>query len=162
MNIVIYARVSTKDQNVEQQVKDLEQYATMNGHAVRMILADKESGTVPISERKGFIKLLEYAKANSCAVLVFNIDRLTRNWDDVTFIEKVFRKNWSAMKLVSAHEQVDFGSATGRMMFRIKMAVSCYMPEDMKEKQRSAIDRAMLEGKFKGGKVGRRKGKGEK
>ncbi len=40
-------------------------------------------------------------------------------------------------------------------MFRIKMAVQCYMPEDMFEKQKVGIERAKAEGKFKGGKRGR-------
>jgi len=35
-------------------------------------------------------------------------------------------------------------------MFRVKMAVSCYMPEDMREKQRIGIARAKAEGKYKG------------
>ena len=41
------------------------------------------------------------------------------------------------------------------MMFRIKMAVGCYMPEDMREKQIIGIERAKLEGKYKGGSKGR-------
>ena len=41
-------------------------------------------------------------------------------------------------------------------MFRIKMAVNCHMPEDMLEKQAIGIARAKKEGKYKGGKVGRK------
>ena len=40
-------------------------------------------------------------------------------------------------------------------MFRIKMAIGCYMPEDMREKQKIGIARAKAEGKYKGGKKGR-------
>lgn len=115
---------------------------------------DLESGRLPLTERKKFRKLLieepEYE-----AIVIYNIDRLTRNWDDVTYIERFFRDNWERCKLISTSDSIDLSNASGRMMFRIKMAVCCFMPEDMREKQQIGINRARLEGKYKGGKKGR-------
>lgn len=151
MNVSIYCRVSTEDQNVNQQVAYLKEYAKRLGMNIYKIVKDEESGTLPLIDRKKFRKLLETTKIPT---LIINLDRLTRNWDDVTFIERFFRENWDDKKLISASDSIDLSNASGRMMFRVRMAVSCYMPEDMREKQRIGIERAKKEGKYKGRKIG--------
>lgn len=158
MKVVIYARVSTEDQNVEQQAKLLREWCKNNHHEIVWTIKDKESGKLPLSKRQRFMKIItkEYAFLKDAdAVLVYNLDRLTRNWDDVTMIEKFFRDNWDDLMLVSRSDEVNLFNAAGRMMFRIKMAVNCHMPEDMLEKQRVGIERAKKEGKYKGGAKGR-------
>jgi len=157
MDLLLYCRVSTEDQNVEQQVKFCKEWALRNKHYIVWTIQDKESGTLPLIERKKFKKIInnefnfEYE-----GVLIYKLDRLTRNWDDVTAIERYFRENWEDIKLISTSDSIDFSNASGRMMFRIMMAVCCNMPEDMKEKQKIGIERAKAEGKYKGGKRGRR------
>jgi putative DNA-invertase from lambdoid prophage Rac len=85
---------------------------------------------------------------------VFNLDRLTRNWDSVTFLEKHFRESWDSYKLISTKDEINLETANGRLMFRIKLAINCHMPEDMLEKQAIGIARAKAQGKFKGRKKG--------
>lgn len=156
MKVCIYARVSTDDQNVEQQVKYLKEWCGKHNYEVLKVVNDKESGRLPLLERKRFKKLLAISKeAEFEAIIIYNLDRLTRNWDDVTFIEKHFRENWDDIKLISTNDPIDLSNASGRMMFRIKMAVSSFMPEDMREKQIIGIQRAKAEGKYQGGKKGR-------
>ena len=156
MILDIYARVSTDDQNVKQQAQYLKQWFLKHGHKINKLVMDEESGRKPLLERKKFLKLIESSKnAISEGMVIYNLDRLTRNWDDVTLIESHFRLNWDRYKLISTSDGIDFSNASGRLMFRLKMAVSCYMPEDMREKQKIGIDRAMKEGKYKGGKKGR-------
>lgn len=155
MKIAIYARVSTEDQNVDQQIGYISKWCERNEYEVYKIVADKESGRLPLVERKKFIRLLKdslLGKYN--AIVIYNLDRLTRNWDDVTYIERHFRENWNLCKLISISDSLDLNNASGRMMFRIKMSVGCYMPEDMREKQKIGIERAKAEGKFKGRKIG--------
>ena len=156
MKVSIYARVSTEDQNVNQQVTYLKEWCQKQELEVVKIVKDEESGRLPLTERKHFLKLLKLSKEGLFeAIVIYNLDRLTRNWDDVTLIEKHFRDNWNQCILISASDTIDLNNASGRMMFRIKMAVQCYMPEDMREKQKIGIARAKKEGKYKGGKVGR-------
>lgn len=156
MKAAIYVRVSTEDQNVEQQAKFLEKWCKKNDYEVYKIIKDKESGRLDLSDRKQFTKLLEESKTEVFDVIVvYNIDRLTRNWDDVTLIERHFRENWDKCNLISISDKIDLSNASGRLLFRMKMAISCYMPEDMREKQRIGIERAKEEGKYKGGKRGR-------
>lgn len=151
-----YSRVSTLDQNVDQQEDYQKGWASKNDFKVVFSIKDKSSGRLPLSERKAFLKQLERIRELRRGLIIYNLDRLTRNWDDVTFIEKFFRENWMNCPLVSTSDPIDLSNASGRLMFRIRMATSCYMPEDMIEKQKIGIARAKEEGKYKGGKAGRR------
>lgn len=155
MKVAIYCRVSSDDQNVDQQVEYLKAWCRKRDLSVVRVVADKMSGRAPLTERDDFARLLSDGLVEEFeAVVVYNTDRLTRNWDDVTYIEKYFRENWEACRLISSSDEIDLSSASGRMMFRIKMAVSCFMPEDMREKQSIGIARAKREGKYTGRKKG--------
>jgi len=148
MRVDLYARVSTDDQDVQQQMIHLRQWAVTRGHEIASETYDEQSGKIPLEERQKFQELLNNPKGE--AMVVFNLDRLTRNWDSVTFIEKHFRDNWENYKLISTKDEINLESANGRLMFRIKLAINCHMPEDMLEKQAIGIARAKKEGKFKG------------
>lgn len=148
MKVDLYARVSTTDQNVEQQMVYLRKWAINNGYQIASDVFDEQSASIPLEQREKFLEILKKPKGN--ALLVFNLDRLTRNWDSVVFIEKHFRDNWDKYKLLSTADQLDLTTASGRAMFRMKMVMTCYMPEDMLEKQKIGIARAKAEGKFKG------------
>ena len=152
--IAIYCRVSTDDQNVEQQAKYLKEWFTKQGYEISRIVKDTESGRLPLTERKRFLKLLKTSLEKGESIGIFNLDRLTRNWDDVTLIEKHFRENWDRSKLIATSDTIDLANASGRFNFRVRMALACYMPEDMREKQKIGIERAKKEGKYTGRKVG--------
>ena len=157
MKVAIYARVSTEDQNVKQQINYIKKWCEKQKYCVQRVIADEESGRLPLTKRKKFLTLLNDSKLNKFeAIVIYNLDRLTRNWDDVTTIERHFRNYWETCKLISISDSIDLSNATGGMMFRIKMSVSTYMPEDMREKQLIGIERAKTEGKYLGGKKGRR------
>lgn len=156
MKVDLYARVSTEDQNVKQQMQHLKEWAKRNAYTVHKVVMDTESGTKPLIERKRFLRLLDESKKDGADGMgIVNLDRLTRNWGDVVFIEKFFRESWNRYKLLSIGDTIDLSNASGRFTFRVRMAMCCYMPEDMREKQRIGIERAKKEGKYKGGKPGR-------
>ena len=148
MRVDLYARVSTEDQDVEQQILVLRKWAVSQGYQISSETYDKQSGKVPLEERTEFLKLLNNPKGD--ALIVFNLDRLTRNWDSVVFIEQHFRNTWEKYKLISTKDEINLETANGRLMFRIKLAINCHMPEDMLEKQAIGIARAKAQGKFKG------------
>ena len=156
MKVALYARVSTDEQNVAQQAKFLQEYAIRNGFEIAQIIQDEESARIPLTSRKKFLKLLDDSlRGVFDCVIVFKLDRLTRNWGDVSLVEKHFASNWDRCKLMSAYDSVDLATAAGRLSFRFVMAIACYEVESMFERQRVGIDRAKAEGKFKGGKKGR-------
>lgn len=152
MKLDLYARVSTDDQNVNQQMSYLRQWCVRNDHRIVNEVYDEQSGKIPLEQRDKFMELINKPKGQG--LLVLNLDRLTRNWDSVTFIEKHFRDNWDKYKLISTGDEINLNNANGRFMFRVKMAMNCYMPEDMLEKQVIGIERAKKEGKY----LGRKKG----
>ncbi len=145
-----YARVSTLDQNVKQQSKYIREWAKKVGIKLVGAVLDAESGRLPLGERKAFKKLLDRAVREKRGIIVLSLDRLTRNWYDVGVIEKHFIKHWDSSKLVVTNSFVDFSNAMGRLMFRFYMATACFMPEDMREKQRIGIDTGKKEKKYKG------------
>lgn len=132
----------------------LKEWMAKNNYVVGKVVKDIESGLTPLIDRPRFKKLLLYSKTTKTGILIVNLDRLTRNWEDVVFIERFFRENWEACKLISTSDEINLSNANGRFMFRVRMAVCCYMPEDMKEKQIIGIDRAKRQGKYKGRKPG--------
>lgn len=144
----IYARVSSIDQNVKQQSKYLREWAKKSDKAVVGAVLDRESGRIPLTQRKAFRKLLSKAVKDDCGIIVLSLDRLTRNWDDVTYIEKHFRDNWNRSPLLVTNFAVDLSNAMGRFLFRVFMAQACFMPEDMREKQKIGIARAKKENKY--------------
>lgn len=154
----LYARVSTADQNTDQQISYMKQWCEGNSIEINGIVQDKQSGRLPLTDRKKFKQLLEYARVDdqTDGILVQNLDRLTRNWDDVTYIERFFRENWDTCMLKSCGESVDLATSAGRFVFRVLMATNCQMPELMREKQCIGIERARKEGKYKGRKPGSR------
>lgn len=150
MKVDLYARVSTEDQNVEQQIKILRKWAKAQGYIITSDVIDKESGTIPLQQRKQFKALLDNPKGE--ALVILDLNRLSRNWYDQNFLEKYFLD--TNYKLISLYDQIDLDTPNGRLMFRIKFAVNCQYTEDMKSKQAIGIARAKAEGKYKGRKKG--------
>ena len=148
MELDLYARVSTKHQDIDQQMDYLRSWCKRNGHIIRSETWDTQSGRIELENREKFMELLKTPKGQ--ALLVFKLDRLTRNYDSCALIEKHFRENWENYRLVATDFPVDLGTATGRLMFRNLMALNCFEPELMLERQEIGIARAKAEGKFKG------------
>lgn len=152
MKVDLYARVSTGHQDVEQQINALRKWARINGHSITNDIIDKESGTIPLQQRKQFKNLLENPRGD--ALVVLDLNRLSRYWPDEPYLEQYFQIRGAKYKLVSLHDSIDLDNANGRLMFRIKFAVNCQMPEDMREKQKIGIETAKKHGKYKGRKKG--------
>ena len=152
MKVTLYARVSTKDQSVDDKMRELRKWAKQNEHIIVHEVWDTESGTIELKDRKKFLEILDNPKGD--AIVVNKLDRITRNFDSVTLIEKYFRNNWSTFKLIALDFPINLENAVGRLMFRNMLTLACFEPEQMKERQVMGIARAKAEGKFKGRKKG--------
>jgi len=151
MKVALYSRVSTGHQNVQQQLDMLKKYAKSQEWEIIHVVKDQESGKIPLLERKKFKALLDNLEPYD-AVLVYKLDRLTRNWADEPALERAFSNGCTLFSMDGA---IDLKSADGRVMFRMRMAMACWEPELMRERQKVGIARARADGKFKGGKKGR-------
>jgi len=152
MKVTLYARVSTKDQSVDDKMRELRKWAVNNNHTIVHEVWDTESATIDLKDRTKFLEILNNPKGE--AIVVNKLDRITRNFDSVTYIEKYFRENWNTFKLIALDFPINLENAVGRLMFRNMMTLACFEPEQMKERQKLGIARAKSEGKFKGRKKG--------
>jgi DNA invertase Pin-like site-specific DNA recombinase len=77
---LIFARVSTEEQDYQRQLVDLQLYASQNNLEVVGTITEKVSGTKSAKARKGLQELLKRAKAGEFHYLVVQeISRLGRN-----------------------------------------------------------------------------------
>lgn len=89
---VIYARVSTKNQDYERQLNELREYANRMGYEVVKEFAEKISGAKRVTEREAMTELLSYVETKHVdKVLVYECSRLSRRVAD--FVNIVDRLN---------------------------------------------------------------------
>ncbi|MDV0305601.1 recombinase family protein, partial [Staphylococcus aureus] len=82
-----YARVSTKEQNLNLQIEFLKNNGVDDG----LIFIDKGvSGTVAPEQRDGFKQLLQKARSGDTLV-VYKLDRISRKYDDVQDVIKTLK-----------------------------------------------------------------------
>ena len=85
MNAIIYARVSTNDQDTTRQVNDLKRYAISNNLNVVEVFQDKISGYKKgFNERDSWNDMFQYIESNDITnILVSELSRITRRQIDL-------------------------------------------------------------------------------
>jgi DNA invertase Pin-like site-specific DNA recombinase len=137
----IYARTSTIEQNVQQQIDYLKSKYKTDG-----VYSDQQSGKN--MSRPSFIELLHTVKSGD-TIICQDLSRLARDTQSLlSFVEEMSRKNVSIQ--IDDLGSTDITSATGKMVLTTLAAVATMQREQMLEKQIIGINRAKAEGKFKG------------
>jgi putative DNA-invertase from lambdoid prophage Rac len=142
----IYARVSTTDQNTENQIREIE----AAGFAIdkRRIVTESISGSVAASERPGFSKLLDRLEDGD-VLIVTKLDRLGRNAMDVrSTVERLAAMGVRVHCL--ALGGVDLTSAAGKMTMGVLNTVAEFERDLLIERTNAGIARAKAEGKAMG------------
>lgn len=141
MTKYIYARTSTTDQNVNQQVTKLQEK-----HDDALVYKEQISGKS--CDRPAFNELKEKV-ATGDSIIVLSVSRLGRNTMQVLeFIELMKHKKVSVV--VDDLGGIDVTSSMGKLVLTTLAAVAEMQREEILEKQRIGIDRAKAEGKYKG------------
>lgn len=138
---VIYYRVSTEDQaqtgvSLEQQRKACLDYAQRNNIEILERFHD-DGLSAKTTDRQGLQDLLKFCAKNCKDVdylIIYKIDRLSRNLNDYTNILVVLNK--LKIKLISTTETID-DSPTGKFIGHI-MAASAQFDNDIKSQRVSA------------------------
>lgn len=79
MRCVIYSRVSTEEQNTDNQIKELTEYAKHQEWSIVEIISDVCSGGKSASEREGLKKVFQMSRQKKCDVVLFwSLDRFSR------------------------------------------------------------------------------------
>ena len=142
----IYARVSTTDQNTDNQIHEIE----AAGFSVnqRRIVTESISGSVAASERPQFSRLLDRLEPAD-VLIVTKLDRLGRNAMDVrATVERLATDGVRVHCL--ALGGVDLTSPAGKMTMGVLTAVAEFERDLLIERTHAGIARARAEGKIMG------------
>ena len=147
---VIYSRVSTNDQTIDNQLKVLREIANKRGlEVVREISDEGISGAKGRDERKGFDELIKGSIKNEWdIILVWDVSRLGRSLKDlVSFLEDI----QSARCDLYIHQSgLDTSTASGKMMFQMIGVFSEFERSMIRERVIAGQQRAKAEGKHIG------------
>ena len=79
MRVVIYARVSTREQDYDRQLVELREYADRMGYEVVREFSEKVSGAKRVEERTALTELLNFIKTTPVdKILIYECSRLSR------------------------------------------------------------------------------------
>lgn len=138
-----YARVSTKDQNLDLQLDALSK------HGYDEIFIEKLSGT--IKERPELNRLLARIRKND-SVVVWSLDRLGRNVPHLIELMELFKQH--NVELFSLKESIDTSTAMGKFIYHFYAAMAEYIANWTKEKTMAGLEAARARGKSGGRKKG--------
>lgn len=137
-----YCRVSTIDQNLDQQIQLLKRSA----FSFDKIFSEKATGKN--SDRLQWQKLRRVLHLNDHLV-VQSLDRLGRDTIDILdFINQC--KNMHIQITILDLGSIDITSATGELVVSVLACIAQMTRTQMLEKQRIGIERAKEQGKYKG------------
>lgn len=145
MKAAIYARVSTKDQDVEMQLKDLSEYARQRGFEIHHEYVDRGiSGS--IEKRPALDALMADAnKRKFKVVLVWRFDRFARSTKHLVTALSEFRT--LRVGFISINENIDTSSPLGEAIFTIIGAMAQLERDIIRERVRGGLRNARAKGK---------------
>ncbi len=142
----IYARVSTIEQEPENQIREIE--AAGFTVAPHRISRETVSGSVALEQRKGFARLINKMETGDVLV-VTRLDRLGRNAMDVSTTVATLEKMGIRVHCL-ALGGVDLTSSAGKLTMGVINAVAQFERDLLIERTRAGLARAKAEGKTLG------------
>ncbi|GLB47395.1 resolvase [Philodulcilactobacillus myokoensis] len=147
-----YARVSSKQQNLARQIKELEDY----GIDKENIITEKQSGKNYI-ERPELMNLIQNRIRKGDQVVVTSIDRLSRNYQDTKKLTSMIKAK-SAMFIIANFKgfysdsgiNSDFASMMNEFLINFMAYQAQQERVNIKERQRQGIELAKKRGVYKG------------
>lgn len=137
-----YVRVSTLGQSVESQIGEIE----ASGFSVvpRRIVAETISGSTPVVQRPGFMKLLDRLEPDD-VLIVTKLDRLGRNAIDVSSTVNMLSENGVRVHCL-ALGGLDLTSSAGVMTMNVLNAVAQFERDLLIERTQAGVLRARERG----------------
>ncbi len=152
-SIAMYCRVSTREQaefgysirDQEDKIKKYLEYIE-DTRGDRVVYRD-EGQSAKNLKRKEFLKLMRDIKGNKVkAVIVHNMDRLTRRMKDFIELIELFEKY--DVELISLKEKIETNSAMGRFLVNFIVLISQWERETISERTIRGLDRSAVEGNY--------------
>ena len=139
---VAYVRVSTVEQNEARQLEALKKYDIEKWYTEKV--SGKDTNRPKLQEMLDFVR-------EGDTVYIHDFSRLARSAKDLLeILEELTAKG---VTLISNKENLDTGTATGKLMLTVIAAINEFERQNLLERQKEGIEIAKREGKFKGGQV---------
>ena len=139
----LYARVSTADQQPENQLGPLREYARARGWEVREFIDHGVSGTR--EKRPALDTMMAAARARKIdAVVCVRLDRLARSTKHLLSMAA----EWETIgvDLVVTEQSVDTSTPTGRLLFTVLGAIAAFEHDLIRERVIAGLRRAKAQG----------------
>jgi DNA invertase Pin-like site-specific DNA recombinase len=143
--VAIYGRVSTMEQNTDNQVNELQRYCEARMYAVHKVYVDKGvSGSK--ESRPEFDVMLDDAKKRKFDILlVWKLDRLSRSLKHL--LNTLDTLNALGISFICYSDNIDTTTSTGRLMFQMVGAFAEFERSLIRERVKLGLKRAREEGK---------------
>jgi len=148
MRIGIYARVSTKDQSCELQVRDLRAFCAARGFDLVREYVDVGQSGAKDSRPELNILMDDARKRQFDAIVVWRFDRFARSTKHLLSALEEFRS--LGIQFISYQENIDTSSALGQALFTIVSAVAQLERDLIRERVSAGIRNARANGKTLG------------
>jgi len=144
--VALYARVSRadKDQDPENQLRKLREYAMRNQWDIYAEFHDYISGAAPV--KPALEKMLREGRGRHYdAVFIVRLDRLGRSTKQLlTLLEDLDR---FGVALICTDQQIDTKSPAGKLLFTVLGAVAELELDLIRERTKDGLARARAQGK---------------
>lgn len=145
--VTIYARVSTKEQNIDMQIVDLRAYAEARGLQIVMEYIDYASGSK--NDRESYVKLFnDVRKRKTDCVLVWKFDRFARSTKELINALEEFSS--LGVDFISFKENIDTSTPAGKILFTMISAFAEFERSIIRERVIAGMERAKAKGKVLG------------
>jgi DNA invertase Pin-like site-specific DNA recombinase len=144
MEVAVYARVSTEDQELQQQIASCRRFCEYKGYEVARVFSEKVSGAK--AKRPQYLELVkELRQMQYGGVVVFRLDRLGRNSRELALlIDELENKG---IKVLSVNESFDTSTAMGRAMRELIYVFAQLEREQISEATTQRLAAVKLAGK---------------
>lgn len=144
MRAAIYARVSTVDQQPENQLAELRRYAEARGWTIQEYVDHGVSGAK--DRRPALDTLVQDARRRRCdVVLCWRLDRLGRNLKHlITLLEEL---QTLGVAFVSLAEGIDATTPAGELQMHILAAIAEFERERIRERVLAGLQLARMQGR---------------
>ncbi len=144
MKVAIYCRVSTEDQNLDNQKIQLEEYCKRMNHTIYKIYEDVISGAK--DQRPAFNQLLEdMRRFKFDAIMVTKLDRMGRSLQHLLSMFQEFQDK--GIHFIATTQNIDTSSAAGKLQLQIMGAFAEFERNIISERTKEGLKRATGVGK---------------
>lgn len=141
MTVFAYCRVSTLDQCTQMQ-----EDAIKERYPDAIVRTEKESGSS--TAKREVLKLLLEMVHDGDKLVVWKLDRLARNMNDLTNIVTELEGKGASLEILD--QQIDTGTAAGKAFLQMLGVFAEFEANLRKERQLAGIQKAKADGKYKG------------